>query len=256
MTNELAGSDYHLDLAPILEGINVDQIFAFDGGNKNETEQLSSLLALVSEIPGGEGTNPLGGSNLGLMIECTLANDCFANEEESLSAGFINCYLFSGLFSDPPCSSEFNSVMMTANLPELAKCVLPGDDIDIEYQLKDLASPLPQIDPFMVSFEENTQASFKTHRNLQQPSGLPRFPGKDQESALPEDTDKDSTDTLDFVLCLAGALLPQDAQDQITDIVNDMLGIAGFVFDVVEKGIYIPGKHDDLAIRVISYIVI
>lgn len=233
MTNELGGSDYHLDIGKILEGVNFDELITFDGGNETETDQLSSILALVSQLPGGDGTNP-DSSNLRGLMECTLDRGCFTDKEDTLSAGFIDCYLFSGLFSDPPCNNEFNEVLRTVNITAVLQCFGPEGGISAEEQLKGLLSPVPQTEPFVVPFEENIMATKSIHRKL--------APGQTSENPLPEGTDKDSDESLDLVLCLAGALLPTDAKNAIMDTINDLLGIAGFVFDVIEKGIYIPGE--------------
>jgi len=228
VTNELAGNDYHLNISKVLEGVNVDQMFAFDGGNKNQTEQLSSIFALVSEIP--DGTNPDSGK-LPSLINCTLSKGCFADAEETLSAGFIDCYLFSGFRSDPPCNEEFNAVMETVNMTEVTKCFLE-DTTGMEGQLmKDILAPVPQImEPFIMPLEES-MTPWSVHRQL--------FPGGTQDQSIPEE-EKDGS--LDLVLCLAGALLPQDAKNEIMNIANDLFGIAGFIFDVVDKGINIPGE--------------
>ncbi|KAL7543865.1 hypothetical protein ACHAXR_013237 [Thalassiosira sp. AJA248-18] len=229
VTNELAGSDYHLDLSKILEGVNVDQMFAFDGGNKTQSEQLSSIFALVSEIP--DGTNPDSGK-LPSFIDCTLKSGCFADEQETLSAGFIDCYLFSGLRSDPPCLNEFQDLMATVNVTEVGKCIL-DDDSGVGDHLKDIMSPVPQMESFVVPFAENA-APVSIHRQL-----FPGVPGDTPENRIPEDQNDVS---LDFVVCIVGALLPTDAKNEVMDIVNDMLGIAGFVFDVIDQGIHVPGE--------------
>ncbi|KAL9190425.1 hypothetical protein ACHAXT_007636 [Thalassiosira profunda] len=238
VTNELAGSDYHLDIGKILGGealqlaegmerVAFDNLFVFDGGTATEKEQLSSILELVTEAP--EGTNPDSG-NLPALIECTVNSGCFADEGKDLSAGFVDCYLFSGLFSDPPCSTQFGAVMETANVTALGKCFLPGDDI--EQHVKSVLAPVPELEPSDVSLEA-TLPHISTHRRLLQ------FPGQTPDESIPE---QDKDNSLDLVLCLAGALLPQDAVNEITNIVNDLFGIAGVIFDVIENGINIPGE--------------
>lgn len=230
VTNELAGSDYHLDVSNLLEGVNMEgmnvtNLFAFDGGDETQKEQMSSILGLVSELPGGDGTNP-DSSGLSALIECTMASGCFADEEESLSKGFIDCYMFSGLFSDPPCSDQFNDMMSTVDISVVKDCFV-GNGIDTtdSPRLQELVSPVPQMEPYRA-------IEISTHRKL--------FPGQDPDNTLPEGTVEDNS--LDLVLCLAGALLPQDAINKITDTINDLLGIAGFVFEVIENGINIPGE--------------
>lgn len=243
VTNELAGSDYHLDVGKILGGATtvdnfafdggnqaINNIFAFDGGDQDLKEQLSSILALVAEAP--EGTNPDSG-NLGPLIECTLASGCFEDEEETLSAGFINCYLFSGLRSDPPCNAEFDALKLTANPTEIGKCFFVDESGFDDGHLTDILSPVPQVEPFVMPSLEQSTAPMAIHRQLL------RFPGETPDDSIPEE-DKDGS--RDLVLCLVGALLPQDALNEIMDIANNLLGIAGFVFDVVENGISIPGE--------------
>ena len=228
VTNELANTDYHLDLGPILEG--VQQLSVFDGADTTQKEQLSSLLALVSEIPGGDGTNP-DSSNLSGLIDCTLANGCFADEAATLSAGFIDCYLFSGLFSEPPCNEQFTTIMSTVDLGEIGKCFLPGDDIADHFTY--ILEPVPQDEPlFAPPFNDNA-APTSIHRQLQE------VPGETANNPIPEE-DKDSS--LDFVLCIVGAILPADAKKEIMNVAYDLFDIAGFVFDVIENGINIPGE--------------
>lgn len=223
VTNELAGSDYHLDIGEILEGVNVDQLFYFDADNKTQSQQLSSIFALVSEIP--KGTNP-DGRKLPALIDCTLTKGCFADEEEKLSVAFIGCYLFSGLRS-PPCSKEFLAVIETVNMTEVGNCFKEPDQ-----QLAAILSPVPPMEPFTVPFGEIGSLSFQSRQLL---AGT--FPGQTNDTSIPE---KDKPG-LDGVLCLAGSLLPGNAKDKIMNIVFDLFGIAGFVVDVIDKGVYIPG---------------
>ena len=230
VTNELAGSDYHLDVGQLLEGVNVDQLFAFDGGNSTQKEQMSSIFGLVAQLPGGDGTNP-DSSNLSALIECTMASGCFEDEEQALSAGFIDCYLFSGLLSSPPCTDQFNDVMDTVNVTSVLGCFFDDDN-----HLQELMAPVPQMEPYTI-IKDIEPAMTIQRRHLQDQSTIP---GLTPDQPLPNGTDEDNS--LDMVLCLAGALLPQDAQNQISDILNDLLGIASFVFQVIEKGIYIPGE--------------
>lgn len=224
--NELAGTQYHLDIGKILEGVDVNKLFAFDGADDTQKEQLSSLFDLVSEAP--NGTNPESGK-LPSLIDCTLTSGCFADEEESLSAGFIDCYLFSGFRADPPCNNEFNAVMETVNLTEVAKCFFE-DDTALGKHLSDIGSPVPPAELFETPFT-GSAVPMTVHRQLQ-------VPGQTPENTIPEG-EKD--DSLDLVLCLMGALLPKDAMNEITNVVNDLFGIVGVVFDVVENGLYIPG---------------
>lgn len=232
VTNELAESEYHLNVSQILEGVNIDQMFSFDGGNKTTSDQLSSIFALVSEIPVDATPNPENGK-LPSLINCTLTKGCFADEEETLSAGFINCYLFSGLFSDPPCNEEFNAVMETVDVVAVGKCFIE-DDVVPEGQVKGILSPVPQMESPIVHFEDST-APISIHRQLI----AGKYPGGTNDTAIPKG---EEDGMLDFALCMAGALLPADAKNQIMDIVNDLTGIASFVFDVIDKGIYIPGE--------------
>lgn len=220
VTNELAGSDYHLDVGEILGGMNVDQMFYFDADNVTQSQQLSSILSLVSEIP--HGTNP-DSSKLPSLIDCTLSNGCFSEEGGKLSAGFMDCYLFGGLFSDPPCSEEYKAVLESVDVVEVGKCFINSDE-----QLTEIVSPVPLMDPFKMPFGETI--SFQS----QQPFAA-KFPGQTPDASISENDD------LTTVLCLVGALLPENAKDRIMNIVFDLFGIAGFVVDVIDKGIYIPG---------------
>jgi len=165
------------------------------------------------------------------LIGCTLVSGCFADGNETLSSGFIDCYLFSGLRSDPPCKAEFDAVLEGVNITEVGKCFLNNEnDLDkLEGHMKEVMAPVPQMEPFHV------HASLSTHRKLL----LPPFPGDSPQNSIPE---SEKNNSLDLVSCLAGALLPPDAKDEIISIFNDLLGIAGFVFDVIDKGLYIPGE--------------
>jgi hypothetical protein len=203
VTNELASNDYHLDVGAILDGANVDQLIAFDGANDTQSQQLSSILGLVSKIPAG--TNP-SSQYLRQFIECTIANACFADKKEALSSMFISCYLFSGILSRPPCNNELNAVMETVNITTVASCFVGDDDV-------------------ISSLEDH---------NI--------FLGQTPDNALPDRTDNDNS--LAFVLCLAGALLPDDAERKILDIIYELMRIAGVVIKVVNNGILIPGELD------------
>ena len=215
VTNELAGNDYHLDVGAILDGVNVSQLIAFDDVNKTQSDQLSSILGLVSELP--VGSNP-SDQHLRQLIECTITNNCFAEENDSMASSFISCYLFSGILSRPPCNNEFNAVMETVDFNEVLSCFVGGD-----------AEIFDVVD-----------------------SGI--FPGQSPDNVLPNGADSDNN--LDLVLCLAGALLPEDALRKILDIVHDLLKVVGVVMNVVDNGINIPGECDVMmSTRCISVII-
>lgn len=232
MTNELAGSEYHLNIGQILGEINVDELFAINGGNDTQQLQLSNILAIVSEIPGGDGTNR-DSEKLPALIDCAVSKGCFANEEATLSAGFIDCFLFSGVLSRPPCHAEFDAVMETVNVVEVSKCFLEEDN-GFEGQFEDIISP---VGPFINTFDESAASLLINRRELI--TNENEFPGGSRNTSIPEE-DKDKS--LDLVLCLAGAILPPDAQREIMEIANDLFNIAGFVFDIIENGINIPGE--------------
>lgn len=220
VTNELAGSDYHLDLGKVLGEVNVDNIFAFDSGNASESLQLSSILSLVTE---SDGTNPESGK-LPSLIDCSLKSGCFADGEESLSNSFLGCYIFNGFLKSPPCEDEFGGVMETVNWTEVVKCFEDVDVVD-EVPTRGLLSPISAMEPF----ENNPLPT--NNRHLFIPDGV-------TDEGI---SDLDDDSKLDLVLCLASAALPKDATNKIMDTINDLLGIAGFVFEVIENGINIPG---------------
>jgi len=120
--------------------------------------------------------------------------------------------------------------METVNVTSVLGCFFDDDD-----HLQELMAPVLQIEPY--SIEDIEPVKTIQRRHLQDQSTIP---GLTPDQPLPNGTDEDNS--LDMVLCLAGALLPQDAKNQISDIINDLLGIATFVFDIMEKGIYIPGE--------------
>ena len=233
VTNELGGNDYHLDLGKILKDVQIpDNLFVFDGGNLTQREQISGLLSLAAETP--DGTNP-DSSNLPALVNCTLNSGCFSSEENGLAADFIDCYLFSGLFSDPPCTDEFNSVLETANMTSLVECFVSEDEA--YFQETTLASGAAE-NQLM-----NRHTSMVSNRHM-----LDSIPGlRPDEPIAPE---QDDTSSLELVLCLAGAFLPQGALDDILETVGNLFGIAAFVFDVVDNGINVPG---DLILAVFGW---
>lgn len=52
----------------------------------------------------------------------------------------------------------------------------------------------------------------------------------------------DDESRLDLVMCLANALLPEDAKNELIRIIQKLVGILGFVFDIVDNGIDLPGE--------------
>jgi len=233
VTNELGGNDYHLDLGKILKDVQIpDNLFVFDGGNLTQREQISGLLSLVAEIP--DGTNP-DSSRLPALVNCTLSSGCFSSEVNGLAADFIDCYLFSGLFSDPPCTDEFNSVLETANMTSLVECFVSEDDL--YFQETNLASGVAE------NRLMNGHTSMVLNRRM-----LDSIPGlRPDEPIAPA---QDDTSSLELVLCLAGAFLPKGALDDILETVGNLFGIAAFVFDVVDNGINVPG---DLILAVFGW---
>jgi hypothetical protein len=212
ITNEMAGSEYHLDVGPILDGVNVSHLFAFDGGNKTLDYQLSSIRFLVSKVE--QGTNPAD-TSLRPLIECALTHECFTNDTGfvGMSAGFVGCYMFDGIFSAPPCSEEFQAAAMTAKESSIAQCF---SDYDVVNETQARALSMSSV-----------------HRKLFW------FPGKNSSNPLPDESDEDRESV---VLCLARAILPVDAVKKTTKIIRELLGIVSFAFAVVEGGIDIPGK--------------
>lgn len=135
-----------------------------------------------------------------------------------MASSFISCYLFSGILSRPPCNNEFNAVMETVDFNEVLSCFVGGED-----EIFDLAD-----------------------------SEI--FPGQNPDNVLSNGADSDNN--LDLVLCLAGALLPEDAVRKILDIVHDLLKVVGVVMNVVDNGINIPGECDVMmSTRCISVII-
>ena len=212
ITNEMAESTYHLDVEPILDGVNVSHLFAFDGGNKTLDDRLSSILGLVSKVE--QGTNPVD-TSVRPLIECTLTNGCFTSDTGfvSMSAGFVGCFMFEGIFSAPPCSEEFQAAAMTARESSIVQC-FSDDAVINETQARALS----------VS---------SVHRKLFW------FPGKNSSYPLPDQSDEDRESV---VLCLARAILPVDAVKKTTNIIRELLEVVGFAFAVVKGGIDIPGK--------------
>lgn len=231
VTNEMAGSDYYLDIGRTVPGINVSRIFAFNGGSQIQVDQLSSLLELVSKVPNGTNPEPDDGK-LSLLIDCTLTNECFTNTTGfiDISSGFIGCYMFEGLFSKPPCTEEFNALAETVDAT-ITNCF---SDMDMGNEALGSRSILtmPQVESSSImTLEEELSSILSVKRELFW------FPGKNSSNPLPDDTNKDST-----VLCLARAILPVDSMKKVTKIIRDLFGIVAFVFAVINDGINIPGE--------------
>ena len=143
-----------------------------------------------------QGTNPVD-TSLRPLIECTLTHEYFTNDTSfvGMSAGFVGCYMFDGIFSAPPCSEEFQAAAMTAKESTIAQC-FSDDDVVNETQARALSMS-------------------SIHRKLFW------FSGKNSSNPLPDE-----------LLCLARAILPVDAVKKTTKIIRELLGTVGFVFPV------------------------
>lgn len=151
-----------------------------------------------------QGTNPVD-TSLRPLIECTLTHEYFTNDTSfvGMSAGFVGCYMFDGIFSAPPCSEEFQAAAMTAKESSIAQC-FSEDDVVNETQARALSMS-------------------SIHRKLFW------FSGKNSSNTLPDESDEDRESV---VLCSARAILPVDAVKKTTKIIRELLGTVGFVFPV------------------------
>ncbi|KAG7351104.1 hypothetical protein IV203_010464 [Nitzschia inconspicua] len=86
--------------------------------------QISSFTSLA--VQSGGGFNPK--RNLTDLIDCTLTEGCFADPEQSGASAFIECYIFNGILTPPPCEDEFTAVASNVNFSQILLCINGGDD--------------------------------------------------------------------------------------------------------------------------------
>jgi hypothetical protein len=155
-----------------------------------------------------DGINPEG-RHLPSLINCTVNNECFADEEIEISTAFTQCYIFNGL-NGPPCGGAFSAVIENIDIEEILKCYSPES-------------------------EKSSSIPNRTDASSYIPEGFTEgnFDAMDDGSKL------------EMVLCLASALLPPDkieAIERLIATIKKLFGVLLFVLEILENGIHLPGE--------------
>jgi hypothetical protein len=253
VTNELGGNEYFVDLSGIFAGLaNATGIFGFAGATSSTARnQAASLISLAAN-----GGNPLGanrgsfnvstdwggGSDLVGLVNCTMVNGCFSDEDQTFVGGFVECYIFNGIIRRPPCRDEFDAVIAEINATEVLKCFGVNDPNLPGFSVADATdNPMETEAPLA----NGTEA-----RNLRE--FLPDFhDGSRNLQSLPEllpdifNGTANVTETLNFIGCMMGALFP-DVTEAIGGMIRLIARVASgvipiFVNIVDQGGIYLPG---------------
>jgi len=134
------------------------------------------------------------------------ANQCL---EEPLAQNLISCCIFD-LFTEPPCSNEFNQALANVNFTGVSDCVAP------------------YIVDNTVSADSSSQSN-----------PLDKLTSDDLE-AMSSDAQ------LDMILCLLRVLLPPgffySLAQSVIDIIDTVFAVAPVIINIVENGLAIPGE--------------
>ena len=249
VTNELADKEYFVNISGLLPGLTDDNTtsvigFAGSGGRENNQsrQQIASFMSLVGSA--GPGTNENSGDFFPLA-NCTLASNCFRDQDQTLAGGFIDCYIFSGLFDTPPCKDEFGSFLEGINISSILPCFIDIPEINLPEILVPNLSPVE--DENVIESVSTTSIPTETpdgeNRQLQDFSDIIAdiFSNRTQT-----EDDKVESENLDLVLCLLRAILPPDVASAIQDLMgifDALVGLLPIIIDIVDQGgLYIPGE--------------
>jgi hypothetical protein len=145
-----------------------------------QARQISRIMALA--IDAEEGINPET-QDLPNLVNCTMSNECFSDQNTTISSAFMQCYIFNDI-QGPPCGDEFSDVVANVDVEEILKC-FPGSP----------GGGLNGTDDDAVSF-------------------IPKGYTEDDFDRM------DDSSQLDTVLCLMKAVLPPDKIEAIEDLVE------------------------------------
>ena len=255
VTNELANKEYFVNISSLLPGLTDDNStsvigFAGSGGSENNSsrQQIASFMTLVDSA--GPGTNENSGDFFPLA-NCTLASNCFTDQDQTLAGGFIDCYIFSGIFDTPPCKDEFGSFLEGINISSILPCFIDIPEINLpEIPLPNLpsapVSPIVEDEKVIESVSTTpipTESPDGEKRQLQEFSDILSdiFSNRTQT-----EDEKVESENLDLVLCLLRAILPPDLVAAIQDLMgifDALVGLLPIIVDIVDQGgLYIPGE--------------
>jgi hypothetical protein len=244
VTNELGGNEYFVNLTGILPGVvNATGILGFSGAASTVARHQMASLVSMAATGGGVNVTSLGisGRDLVDLVNCTLTNGCFTDENQSFTAAFMACYIFNGI-RRPPCRGEFYTAIEGINTTEVLECV--GD---LRPEGSDLRS-LSSVDLSIIELNNPIETETIGFVNVFLPE--PENGRRNLESLpllLPGIFNGTSTarQTLDFVACIIGALFPNVA-DAIAEVVKVLVRLTGiipiFVRIINQGGIYLPGE--------------
>jgi hypothetical protein len=248
VTNELAGNEYFVNLTGILPSVtDATGILGFSGAVSSlARHQAASLLSMASLGGTVNVTNSgIGGADLVNLVNCTLTNGCFTDEDQSFAGAFVECYIFKGIIRQPPCRDEFSTATSGINTTEVLECFDVGGLLPRVPNQRSLSSfnlPIPieannPIETEAVAFVNAFLPEAENgSRNLQ---SLPEL--------VPTVFNGTSTvsETLDFIGCIIGALFPNvaDAIAEMIRVLEMLTSLVPIFLRIVDQGgIYVPGE--------------
>jgi len=238
VTNELGDNQYFVNVTGLLPDLsdNSSSVLAFgEGVSQMSVQQVAGFTSLVAGA--GGGLNPIG--NLTGLLNCTLTEGCFADENKSPGRAFVECYLFSGFFKTPPCESEFSAVLSNVNFDLVLECLDLNEIIPKPDLFPDLGGASDSNKTETLSPSNGVLNITPQNRSLQSVTDLlPDFITNPNE-----DGGGDEGRVFDFALCMMKAVLPADTVDILQSIGEALAPLIPVVVELVDQGgFYLPGE--------------
>lgn len=260
VTNEIGENEYFVEIPKLLPEIdtNATGIVGFAGESVSlaSGKQMAGFLSLA--LSARKGRNPDGNlADLSDLIDCTLKSGCFNDTIQPAAESFIECYLFDGVLSKPPCADEFGTVIESANFTQTQQCfeesgvlqdflqsspTTSGSDDDGEF-------PVNGTDILIVPSTnapvENNLFLRPNSRKLQFISQelfvglLPNFITRLAQGSVFGDADKKKLST---VSCLMSSILPPDGIRSAEHSIEEATGMVPVVALIENGGFDLPGE--------------